>query len=142
MRPSVRTMICAAVATASFLTTGSAIAQVPRAAWFPGGSGVSEPELFPSAFRGRWAPDQTACGDVDGVARIHVLPAGVDAYESGGRLVRVTQAGQQRSIRVRISYEGEGEFWDREEIWTLSPEGDRLSTVAEGESARQLERCD
>jgi hypothetical protein len=122
----------ALLAGASVILSSSAGAQVTRESWFPGSSSISEPEVIPPAFRGTWAPTAAACRDEDGVDRYTVVAEGLDTYESGGRLERVTQAGQDRSIRLRIAYEGEGEFTDAVETWTLSESGDRL-TVADGE---------
>ena len=105
----------------------AAIAQVSERDWFPGTSSLSEPEIVPPAYRGVWAPDANSCAEEHGVERLAVYAEGVESYESSGRVVRVTQAGQERSIRLRLSYEGEGQFWDRVETWTLNAPGDRLS---------------
>jgi hypothetical protein len=134
-------MLGLAVPAITFLIAGPANAQDSQQAWSPGSSSVLEPELFPSAFRGRWAPDQAGCQDIDGVNVVQVYPTGVDSYESGGRLVRVTQSGQRTSVKVRLSYEGEGRFWDRDEVWTLSARGDGLDILVDGETPRRLVRC-
>jgi hypothetical protein len=124
------------------------LAAVPAAAqtshdWFPGGSGISEPEIIPPAFRGRWAPDVAGCRDEDGVSGVTVFADGVETYETGGRLERVTQAGQERSIRVKLAYEGEGEFWDSIETWTLDASFDRLTIDDSGEQDPSVMiRCD
>jgi hypothetical protein len=110
----------------ALLASTPAWAQVSQD-WFPGGSGISEPEIIPPAFRGRWAPDSAGCRDEDGVNELRVFANGVETYESGGRLERVTQSGQERSIKVRLAYEGEGEFWDTTETWTLDSTFQRLT---------------
>jgi hypothetical protein len=130
-----------ATAVSSCLIWTAADDAVAQDAVSPGGASVLEPELFPSAYRGRWAPSEAACRDVDGVELIQVYPIGVDYHESGGRLLRVTQSGQPRSIKVRLSYEGEGQFWDGEETWTLSAEGDRLDITID-ERKQHLQRCE
>ena len=117
-------------------------AQVTREAWFPGSSSIDEPEIIPPGFRGSWAPNEAACRDEDGVDRILIEAEGLDTYESGGRVERVTQAGQDRSIRLKIAYEGEGEFRDAVETWTLDEAGNRLA-IADANEGNEvtLIRC-
>lgn len=130
-------------ATCMMLFPASAArAQVTHDNWFPGSSSISEPEVIPSAFRGAWAPNRAACNDQDGVDRMVVYPNGLDSYESGGRLERVTQAGQERSIKLKLAYEGEGNFWDSVETWTLDATGQRLAISVEGQPGSDaLIRC-
>lgn len=110
--------------------------------WFPGTSSIAEEEVVPRAYRGRWAPDAAACADQDGVEGLTILMNGVEYYEAGGRLERVTQAGQERSIKLKLAYEGEGGFWDRVEVWTLSEDGNRLMITEEsGTREFSLVRC-
>lgn len=111
------------------LLSGPALAQAatPDRDWFPGSSSISEPETIPPAYRGAWAANKAQCKDPDGVDRIVIMAEGVDYYESGGRLVRITQAGEERSVKVKLAYEGEGEVWDRVEVWTLNAAMDRLT---------------
>ena len=120
-----------------------ALAQVSREGWFPGSSSISEAEVIPPSYRGTWAPSQASCKDEDGVERLAVFANGVETYESGGRLERVTQAGQDRSVRVKLAYEGEGLFWDAIELWTLDQAGTKL-TIVDGKGSRKetLIRCD
>lgn len=115
--------------------------EVAYEAWFPGSSSIREAEVIPPAFRGRWAPSAAACADQDGVERMTIYHDGLDTYESGGRLVRVTQSGQPRSVLLRLSYEGEGELWDREEIWSLSPDGGRLEIRRAEDPPVIMQRC-
>ena len=129
---------------AVLLLPAPAVATEPigQAGWFPGSSSIRETEAFPPAYRGRWAPTAQACADRDGVERIEVMAAGVDTYESGGRLERVTQAGQERAIKVRLAYEGEGTVWDVTETWTLGEAGDRLAVTDDASgTAVTLVRC-
>ena len=106
-------------------------AEVQERDWFPGTSSIEEKEVIPPGYQGTWAPTPEACSDPDGVTQIHVSSAGVDTYESGGRLERVTQAGQERSIKLKLAFEGEGEFWDAVEIWTINEAGNRLTRANE-----------
>jgi hypothetical protein len=119
-------------------------APIPQVDWFPGSSSIEEPEIIPAGFRGHWAPDAAACRDPDGVDRLTVVAHGVDTYESGGRLERITQSGQERAVRLKLAYEGEGNFWDVIEVWALSGDGRRLTMQREGEpgSSVTLIRCD
>jgi hypothetical protein len=122
---------------------GSAGAQESDyAEWFPGGSSTQEPEQFPFGFRGQWAPSDAACRDIDGNDRIEIYPNGIDFYEGGARLERITQAGQDRTVKVKLSFEGEGEFWEAVWLLRLGAGSQRLS-VSEDESAwRTYQRCD
>ena len=108
-----------------------ASAQVAEDAWFPGTSSITEREIVPPAYRGRWAASQASCRDPDSTERMEILAGGVDGWESGGRLERVTQTGQERSIRLKLAYEGEGEFWDAIEVWTLDASGNVLAITNE-----------
>lgn len=89
--------------------------------WFPGSSSTREIEQFPFGFRGVWAPSDEACSDQDGVELITIYPDGVDSYESGGRLERITQSGQDRTVKAKLSFEGEGGFWDVVWLMKLEP---------------------
>jgi hypothetical protein len=131
------------LAVIGLLVIGSpAATQVTRNDWFPGSSSITEIEIIPSGYRGKWAPTLANCSDQDGVDHMYIYPSGIDFYESGGRLERITQAGQERSVMMKLSFEGEGGFWDR--IWsvTLSPNGDRLTTaLQDGSGAESYVRC-
>lgn len=119
-----------------------AAAALPHEAWFPGTSKIGEVEIIPSGYRGKWAPSLTSCVEQYGVGRVTILPFGLDTYESGGRLVRITQSGQPRSVRLKLSHEGEGRFWDREEVWTLDETGRRLTILGDdNKSGVTLVRC-
>jgi len=136
-----------ATAVALALSTGALAApasgQVSHEAWSPGSSSIAEPEVIPPAYRGRWAPNRAACADQDGVDRWEISSSGIDTYESGGRLQRVTQSGQDRSIRLKLAFEGEGEFWETIQVWSLNATGDRLSVSEDGQrKVATLIRCD
>lgn len=133
-----RNFICTAV---GLLWAAQGSAQVTDEEWFPGTSSVTEAEVIPPAYRGVWAPSERDCRDEDGVNRFTVYSSGVDTYESGGRLDRVTQAGQERSISLKLSYEGEGRFWDNVETWTLDSSGRQLVLEANGASSTFV-RCE
>lgn len=121
----------------------AALAPIPYDAWFPGTSSIDEVEIIPPAYRGAWAPSVAACKDQDGVDVLTVKPGGVDFYEAGARLERVTQAGQERTIKLKLSYEGEGDFWDRVETWALNEDGSKLTITREGEgSPIALVKCE
>jgi hypothetical protein len=118
-----------------FVFLAALLAPVPYNSWFPGTSSIDELEIIPPAYRGRWAPSRADCEKQDAVEVLTVKRGGVDSYEAGARLERVTQAGQERTIKVRLSYEGEGRFWDRVETWQLNSDGSKLSITNEGESS-------
>ena len=116
--------------------------QVDYSDWFPGSSSVTEIEQIPFGFRGKWAPKVANCADQDGVEHMHVYPNGIDFYESGGRLERITQAGQDRTVLMKLSFEGEGGFWDR--IWkaALSESGKSVVvSLEDGSSAETYQKC-
>ncbi|HEX5258980.1 MAG TPA: hypothetical protein VFW35_09400 [Sphingomicrobium sp.] len=123
------------------LLLSAIVMDVPYRAWFPGTSSIDEPEVIPPAFRGRWAPTPASCNAKDRVDAIVVKPGGVNFYEAGARLQRVTQAGRDRSIRLKLAYEGEGEFWDSVETWTLSKDGSKVTIVKGTESPIDLTKC-
>ena len=132
---------CVALLAVAGMASPSA-AQVSYEAWFPGTSSVTEEEVVPLAYRGNWASSAQGCSDPNAIEKISIYPRGVDYYESGGRLDRVTQSGQDRAIKLKLSYEGEGGFWDRIEIWTLNAKGDQLSmTDDDGANAIVWYRC-
>ena len=109
--------------------------QVTHNGWFPGSSSISEAEIVPPAFRGTWAPETVACRDPDGVATVLISSGGIDFYESGGRLDRIRQSGQERSVLVKLSFEGDGGFWDQVQTWTLNQQGDKLTLGFDDASA-------
>lgn len=95
--------------------------------WSPGSSSIREKEEFPPAFRGKWAPNPEACDDLDGVEAMEIYADGIDTYESGGRLARITQSGQERTVIARLEFEGEGRFWDVTWTMGLRPDGQSLA---------------
>jgi hypothetical protein len=119
----------------SLLLTLAALAPIPYDSWFPGTSSIDEVEIRPPAYRGLWGPSEAACTEQNRVELISVKAGGVDFYEAGARLQRVTQAGQERTIKLKLSYEGEGDFWDRVEIWALNEDGSQLTIALEGENS-------
>jgi hypothetical protein len=122
--------------------SAAAYAQETRNDWFPGSSSVTEPEIIPPGYRGKWAPSLANCSDPDGVEHMYVYANGIDFYESGGRLDRITQAGQERSVMMKLEFEGEGGFWDR--VWnvTLSASGQSMTiSLEDGSSAETYVRC-
>ena len=130
------------VATGLLLMDSPAPAQVTHNDWFPGSSSISEVEIIPPGFRGKWAPSLSNCADQDGVDHMYIYPNGIDFYESGGRLERITQAGQEFSVRMKLAFEGEGRFWDQ--IWTatLSPDRNRVTMASEdGSNPEIYVRC-
>ena len=110
--------------------------------WFPGGSSVLEPELFPFGFRGSWAPSAEACTDIEGNERMQIHSDGIDFYEGGARLERITQAGRDRTVKVKLSFEGEGEFWEAVWLIRLEPGSDRLAVSEDEADWRSYQRCD
>ena len=109
--------------------------------WFPGGSSVQEPELFPFGFRGTWAPSAAACEDLDGTERMQIYPEGIDFYEGGARLERITQSGHERTVKVKLSFEGEGDFWDAIWLIRLEPGSDALAVSEDEAEWRTYQRC-
>jgi hypothetical protein len=121
----------------ALLAATPAAAQLPRATWDPGSSSVTEQEIIPPAYRGAWAPTAEQCGNENNIGRIVIYPNGVDVGEAGGRLEQVTQGRQDRSVRLRLAFEGEGRFWDLVWTLTLNRDGQQLTLVS-GESVPDL----
>ena len=116
--------------------------QVDNSDWSPGSSSVAEIEQIPLGFRGKWAPTIANCSDQDGVEHMNVYSNGIDFYESGGRLERITQAGQDRTVLMKLSFEGEGGFWDK--IWkaALGESGKSVViSLEDGSSAETYQKC-
>lgn len=101
--------------------------------WFPGSSSVTEEEVITPGFQGAWVFSREVCDDRYGIERMVVHPRGIDFYESGGRLDRVTPSGQDRSVKMKLSFEGEGGFWDVFWTATLMPDGKSVFIIQEGE---------
>jgi hypothetical protein len=131
------------IAIAGAISACSANAQESDyAQWFPGSSSTREVELFPFGFRGSWAPSNEACRDPDGVELMEIYPDGVDFYEGGGRLERITQSGQDRTVKVKLSFEGEGEFWDAIWLIMLEPGSKLLRVSDDGTDWKSYQRCE
>lgn len=105
-------------------------AAVPYEAWFLGTSSIDEPEVIPPAYRGLWAPCISACKDQYDVEVMSVKPGGADFYE-----------GQERTIKLKLSYEGEGGFWDRTETWALNADGSKMSITRGDDLPFSLVKC-
>jgi hypothetical protein len=110
--------------------------------WDPGSSSIAFPDIIPTAFVGEWAPDAAECRDSERTSGLYVRPEGVDTYETGARLERITRAGPER---MRLSYEGEGSLWDALEVWALNADHTQLVIRDETDKAkpttRKLVRC-
>lgn len=90
--------------------------------WFPGTSSIRDAELIPWGFQGQWGDSAGACSAQEPTGLMTIYADGIDTYESGGRLRRITQAGQDRSVVMRLDFEGEGTFWEQTYQFTLSPD--------------------
>ena len=73
---------------------------------------------------------------------MEIYPDGIDFYEGGGRLERITQSGQDRTVKVKLSFEGEGDFWDTIWLIRLEPGSQRLSISEDGTEWTTYQRCD
>ena len=137
-----RAIVGAALIGAALPVTSMDAQVSDYAGWFPGGSSTRELEQLAFGFRGSWAPSVNACDDIDGVERMEIYPDGIDFYEGGGRLERITQSGQDRTVKVKLSFEGEGDFWDTIWLIRLEPGSQRLSISEDGTEWTTYQRCD
>ncbi len=119
-----------------------ALAEVTREEWSAGSSSVTEAEVIPKGFLGKWSPSMAGCLDKDGVEQMYIYPNGIDFYESGGRVERITNTGQNRSVLMKLAFEGEGGFWDKTWKLVLSPDGKRVViSLEDGTSSENYVKC-
>ena len=110
-----------------------------------GGIGDGAPPLpdtvdgdIPPALHGRWGLVSADCtsdrGDAKGL--IAVDAQGIEFYESMG-LVEDVEESDDRSIRARFAFTGEGQEWERDMQLALSADGTRLTRREFGNDALQ-----
>lgn len=95
---------------------------------------------IPEPFTGEWNADLAACGTQDSDSRLRIAPAELTFYESGGT-VGVVAAQGPSDVSVTAAMSGEGESWTAEYRFTLSPDGQTLTTSYSGAPPLDRRRC-
>ncbi|MBA4763824.1 hypothetical protein [Sphingomonas sp.] len=81
---------------------------------------------IPKAFHGNWSANVADCGKGSDVTRLTIAPTELRFYESTADIIGVVASGPE--IRVTARYAGEGETWDQTRVFTLSADGDVLTS--------------
>ncbi len=105
----------------------------------PPSARVTDRSRLPGAFLGEWTGTNADCADAVADTHLSITSRALQFYESQGSIVSVAQAGP-RAVRVDVSYEGEGQSWNRQQTLTLSDDGSRL-TVADEDGSFARKRC-
>lgn len=90
-----------------------------------GATEVASTEI-PTAFHGNWSANVADCGKGSDVTRLTIAPTELRFYESTADIIGVVATGPE--IRVTARYAGEGETWDQTRVFTLSADGDILTS--------------
>jgi hypothetical protein len=102
-------------------------------------SADSDKNTIPTAFRGEWSDDLTACGTGLSDARLRISASLLRFYESDGQVEEVV-VHNPKSIRVRAAHSGEGDRWTTTWDLAISPDGKELVVASEGVESVRL-RC-
>jgi len=83
-------------------------------------------DTIPSLFQGAWSAKAADCGKGSDVTRLTIAPGELRFYESSASVTGVT--GNRQEIRVSARYTGEGETWEATRTFTLSADGNSLTS--------------
>ncbi len=83
-------------------------------------------DTIPAPFQGAWSAKATDCGKGGDVTRLTIAPGELRFYESSASVTGVT--GTRQEIRVAARYIGEGETWEATRTFTLSADGNSLTS--------------
>lgn len=83
-------------------------------------------DTIPVGFQGDWSARAADCGKGGDVTRLTIAPSELRFYESSAAVTAVT--GTRQEIRVAARYRGEGESWEATRTFTLSADGNRLTS--------------
>lgn len=86
----------------------------------------TESTSIPTAFRGEWNLDVTACGTDLNDSRLRIEERRVRFYESDGEVTSVA-VDNAHAITVNATYSGEGEVWKDSDRMVVSRSGNELS---------------
>ncbi len=89
-------------------------------------SATAKSDVVPEAFRGEWNRVAADCGTGRNDSRLRIEAKRVRFHESEGEVLGVKKE-EGRTIAVRARYSGEGEQWEDERRFSLSPDGRKLS---------------
>ena len=83
-------------------------------------------DTIPAPFQGDWSAKAADCGKGSDVSRLTIAPGELRFYESSASVTGVT--GTRGEITVSARYTGEGETWDATRTFTLSADGNSLTS--------------
>lgn len=90
--------------------------------------------VVPAPFVGEWNARPADCGKRNNDSELHVAPRTIGYHESSGPVKAVVVHGRQE-VEITVELSGEGEKWLSTEHFRLSPDGNRLESLAkEGDS--------
>jgi len=102
----------------------------------------NDQDVFPAAFRGRWAPDEAICRDPDGKGVAEVTARRISEYESDAVLLKTALSFEQGpvgesadTVGALVALSGEGELGFTK--FKISLAGDHLYLSREEASAAQ-----
>lgn len=83
-------------------------------------------DTIPAPFQGDWSAKAADCGTGSDVTRLTIAPGELRFYESSASVTAVT--GTRQEIQVAARYSGEGETWEETRTFTLSTDGNSLTS--------------
>lgn len=102
-------------------------------------SAAASGPVIPARYHGTWDGTEADCARPSSETRLMVGPRLLNFYESTGAVEAVSEDAAG-TLRVRISFTGEGEKWRETRNLTLSPAGDALTVFNETSTFTRL-RC-
>ena len=82
-------------------------------------------DSIPVIFHGLWGTSLEQCR-AQGIERVSIAAQTVDYYESHGKVLRVATVREGEAYAVKLSFEGEGDIWER--TTTFERVGSNLQT--------------
>ena len=104
-----------------------------------GQAAVHTPSI-PKQFQGEWNANLSDCKVGDSDSRLRIAPQSLSYYESSGAVRAVVTRGNNE-IALIVELSGEGETWLATEHLKLSPDGNRLESIAQAGAPFVRFRC-
>jgi len=112
--------------------------QKPKSkAGIPAPPPADEGVTIPAEFQGEWNEDLKDCGTGLALTRLRVTPREVRFHESLGKVVMASR--RQNVVTLLLDMSGEGEEWQTTMTFTLTPDGNAMTT--NGPPALTRRRC-
>ena len=83
-------------------------------------------DYMPERFHGVWNQVDGSCNPASEL-RVEITPTTIEFYESHGEIMRIVVEAPNNLV-VALTMEGEGEKWDMAHRFTLSDDGDTLTS--------------